>query len=83
MVELLPSKQRTWVRFPSPAFWLAKISLFIADVAQLVERLHGKEKVRGSIPRIGLVSLRSNSESYRFSHLIFFKPFVIFAGYDC
>ena len=59
MVERQPSKLVTWVRFPSPAFFrpgfargktILASQTFHAGVAQLVEHLHGKEKVVGSIP---------------------------------
>lgn len=29
--------------------------VYFADIAQLVERIHGKDEVRGSIPRVGSV----------------------------
>ena len=59
MVERQPSKLVTWVRFPSPAFqpdvigktiYALSCTALNAGVAQLVEHLHGKEKVVGSIP---------------------------------
>ncbi|GEM_PF-2534556 len=34
--------------------------LTFADIAQLVERIHGKDEVRGSIPRVGSVGTRPN-----------------------
>ena len=46
MVELLPSKQE--VAGSNPVSRLAG-----AQVAQLAEHLHGKEKVTGSIPVVG------------------------------
>jgi hypothetical protein len=69
MVEYLPSKQATWVRFPSPALGTRhdgrvhrglegqgrarselRINRFDAAVAQLVERVLGKDEVLGSNP---------------------------------
>ena len=63
MVEHLPSKQDTWVRFPSPAYSgiSRRVKAFKfncknartrlkAAVAQLVERVLGKDEVPGSIP---------------------------------
>ena len=65
MVEYLPSKQATWVRFPSPALgwggaWRAlgrvgneiqgSVHSLSAAVAQLVERVLGKDEVLGSNP---------------------------------
>ena len=74
MVEYLPSKQATWVRFPSPAFRdkefrsgsasketihstvdeclnaLVGMAHSFAAVAQLVERVLGKDEVLGSNP---------------------------------
>ena len=53
MVERELSKLDTWVRFPSPAHEFEVLS---AEVAQLVEHLHGKEKVEGSIPFLSYYS---------------------------
>jgi hypothetical protein len=46
MVEPQPSKLMTWVRFPLPAPGRFEL----ADVAQLVEHVLGKDEVTGSIP---------------------------------
>ncbi len=46
MVEPQPSKLMTWVRFPLPA----PEQFVLADVAQLVEHVLGKDEVTGSIP---------------------------------
>ena len=46
MVEPQPSKLMTWVRFPLPA----PVQFELADVAQLVEHVLGKDEVTGSIP---------------------------------
>ena len=46
MVEPQPSKLMTWVRFPLPA----PEQFELADVAQLVEHVLGKDEVTGSIP---------------------------------
>jgi hypothetical protein len=46
MVEPQPSKLMTWVRFPLPA----PGQFELADVAQLVEHVLGKDEVTGSIP---------------------------------
>ena len=48
MVKPQPSKLDTWVRFPSPAYEPAA-------VAQLVERVLGKDEVIGSIPINGSI----------------------------
>ena len=48
MVEPQPSKLMTWVRFPLPAPETVRFEL--ADVAQLVEHVLGKDEVTGSIP---------------------------------
>ena len=48
MVEPQFSKLMTRVRFPSPAWNFGQKDF--AGIAQLVEHLHGKEKVVGSIP---------------------------------
>src|SRR5882757_10136389 len=45
MVEPQPSKLMTWVRFPLPA----PVQFELADVAQLVEHVLGKDEVTGSI----------------------------------
>ena len=53
MVEQQPSKLMTRVRFPSPALvWRAcsATALALAAVAQLVERVLGKDEVTGPSP---------------------------------
>ena len=51
MVEPQPSKLMTWVRFTLPApVPLAPGQFELADVAQLVEHVLGKDEVTGSIP---------------------------------
>ena len=50
MVEPQPSKLMTWVRFPLPAPEQFGV---LADVAQLVEHVLGKDEVIGSIPIVG------------------------------
>lgn len=50
MVELQPSKLIVWVRFPSPA-------PFSAHIAQLVERVLGKDEVTSSIPVMSTIPL--------------------------
>ena len=62
MVEPQPSKLMTWVRFPLPA----PVQFELADVAQLVEHVLGKDEVTGSIPVVsssfaGLSGLRVES----------------------
>ena len=49
MVEPQPSKLMAWVRFPSPAPFVA----FKAHIAQSVEHFLGKEEVTGSSPVMG------------------------------
>ena len=50
MVEQQPSKLMAWVRFPSPAptVWLSRLKIY-ALVAQMVERILGKDEVGSSI----------------------------------
>jgi hypothetical protein len=55
MVEPQPSKLKTRVRFPSPAlFWFLIVQPWalerVAAVAQLVERVLGKDEVTGPNP---------------------------------
>ena len=54
MVEPQPSKLMTWVRFPLPA----PEQFELADVAQLVEHVLGKDEVTGSIPVVSSSFLR-------------------------
>jgi hypothetical protein len=56
MVEPQPSKLMTWVRFPLPA--PETVQLQLADVAQLVEHVLGKDEVTGSIPVVSSSFLR-------------------------
>jgi hypothetical protein len=49
LVERQPSKLKV------AGSSLVSRSIFLADVAQLVERFLGKEEVRGSIPLIGSI----------------------------
>ena len=78
MVEPQPSKLKTRVRFPSPAFrpiglagrrrlfGAAAAELYLAAVAQLVERVLGKDEVMGPNPIsssfVGLSDKRSPSD---------------------
>jgi hypothetical protein len=48
MVEPQPSKLMVWVRFPSPAPVLNKFIQLQAHIAQLVERILGKDEVTSS-----------------------------------
>ena len=53
MVEPQPSKLKTRVRFPSPALFemgLLETRVGLAAVAQLVERVLGKDEVTGPSP---------------------------------
>ena len=54
MVEPQPSKLMTWVRFPLPA----PVQFELADVAQLVEHVLGKDEVSGSIPDVSTMQLK-------------------------
>ena len=48
MVEPQPSKLMVWVRFPSPAPLLAESLNGFALIAQVVERILGKDEVGSS-----------------------------------
>ena len=61
MVEPQPSKLMTWVRFPLPA---PRQFGVLADVAQLVEHVLGKDEVTGSIPVVSS-SFAGRRESVR------------------
>ena len=49
----------SWVRVPPPAPLLLPLTVVrkYAEIAQVVERIHGKNKVPGSNPGLGSLSL--------------------------
>ena len=66
MVEPQPSKLMTWVRFPLPAPVQPVRGQFeLADVAQLVEHVLGKDEVSGSIPLVGSSLKKSGPAALR------------------